>query len=346
MKDSGVKMVKNLNYDVVGLGSCTMDMIFSVEDVMRMELIGKNQTEKKYMAIEHSSKLNVKSVKLHPGGSAANITCNLSHIGLKTAFIGGVGNDTNGKVCLEDMKNHGVDISGISVFDEDTTAISVILLTPWGKDSSILAYKGANNLFSENNIPEEKLLSTKCFVWTSLTSDKGINAIRKCIELTKSVNGLIAGAPSISIIKNRHNETISLLKESDITSLNEEEITALTNEQDIIKGMKILFNWGLKIVNVTFGKEGQWLSDGKTIIKTKPPKVFVEDTTGAGDATMSGIIYGLLENRTLQDTARIASALSAMEIEASGVRVGTPLEFSELDAFMKQNEISQEVGNF
>ncbi|MCG3220306.1 MAG: carbohydrate kinase family protein [Candidatus Heimdallarchaeota archaeon] len=298
------------------------------------------------MAIEHSSKLNVKSVKFHPGGSAANTTCNLSHIGLKTAFIGGVGNDVNGEVCLEDMEKHGVDVSGVSVFTEDTTAISVILLTPWGKDSSILAYKGANNLFSEDHIVEEILLSTKCFVWTSLTSDKGVNAIKKCIELTKSVDGLIAGAPSISIIKNRPEEAISLLRKCDITSMNEEELIALTNEQEVIKGMKKLFDWGLKIVNITFGKEGQWLSDGKIIIKTKPPKVFVEDTTGAGDATMSGIIYGFLENRTLQETAQIASALSAMEIESPGVRVGTPLEYSELEEFMKKNEVSQEISDF
>lgn len=339
-------MKQETNYDVVGLGSCTMDMIFSVDDVMRMNLVNKNQTEKKYMAIEHSSKLNVKSVKFYPGGSAANTTCNLSHLGLKTAFIGGVGNDMNGNVCLEDMRNHGVDISGVSVFSNDTTAISVILLTPWGKDSSILAYKGANNLFSEDHVSEEKLLSTRCFVWTSLTSDKGISAIKKCIELTKSINGLIAGAPSISIIKNRPDETISLLRECDITSLNEEEIIALTEEQDVIKGMKKLFDWGLKIVNVTFGKEGQWLSDGKIIIKTKPPKVFVEDTTGAGDATISGIIYGILKNKPLQDTAQIAVALSAMEIEAPGVRVGTPLEYRELEIFMKQNQISQEISDF
>jgi len=287
-----------------------------------------------------------KSVKFHPGGSAANTTCNLSHIGLRTAFIGGVGNDMNGKACLEDMRNHGVDVSGVSVFNDDTTAISVILLTPWGKDSSILAYKGANNLFSEEEVPEDKLRSTRCFVWTSLTSDKGINAIKKCINLTKSVDGLIAGAPSISIIKNRREEAISLLKECDITSLNEEELIALADEQDVTKGMKMLFDWGLKIVNITFGKEGQWLSDGKIIIKTKPPKVFVEDTTGAGDATMSGIIYGVLENRSLQETAQIASALSAMEIEAPGVRVGTPLQYSELEKFMKKNEVSQEISDF
>jgi len=47
-------------YDVVALGSCTMDIIFEVNDIMRMELIDRDGNDKKYVAIENSSKLNVK----------------------------------------------------------------------------------------------------------------------------------------------------------------------------------------------------------------------------------------------------------------------------------------------
>jgi len=65
--------------------------------------------------------------------------------------------------------------------------------------------------------------------------------------------------------------------------------------------MERLFDLGIKIANITFGKEGQWLSDGKTIIKTQPPKVFAADTTRAGDATISGIIYGILEGKSLME---------------------------------------------
>ncbi|MCE7742432.1 MAG: carbohydrate kinase family protein [Candidatus Heimdallarchaeota archaeon] len=333
-------------FDLVSLGSCTMDMIFSVDDLMKMELTGKNQAEKKYIAIEYSSKLNVKNVKFFPGGSAANVACNLANIGFKSAFIGGVGDDMNGNACLEDMKNHKVDVTGVKIFKEESTAISIILITPWGKDRSILAYKGANNLFTQEDIVEDMLLSTKCFVWTSLTSDNGIGAIEKCIKLTKSTGGLIVGAPSISIIKNRLEDTTNLMKNSEIASMNEEELMALTGEKNILKGMKVLFGWGIRIVNITFGKEGQWLSDGKTLIKTRAPKTFLEDTTGAGDATLSGIIYGVLKKKSLQETSKLAAALSAMEIEATGVRVGMPIQLSELENFMNKHEIIQEKIDF
>ncbi len=333
-------------FDLVSLGSCTMDMIFDVEDLRKVELPGKNHAEKKYIAIEYSSKLNVKSVRFFPGGSAANVACNLSNIGLRTAFFGGIGNDMNGEACLANMKEHGVNVSGVKVFNRDTTAISIILITPWGKDRSILAYKGANNLVSKDDLNEEMLLSTRCFVWTSLTSDNGLEAIERCINLTKSADGLVVGAPSISIIKHRFNETIKLLKKSEITSMNDEELAALTGKTSILEGMKQLFDWGLKIVNITLGNRGQWLSDGKILVKTSPPKSFLADTTGAGDASMSGIIYGILNGKSLQETSKIAAALSAMEIEATGVRVGMPIEYSELEEFIDKHKIKQEMMDF
>ncbi len=334
-------------YDVVGLGSCTMDLIFAVDDVMRMELIDRNNVEKKYVAIENSTKLNVKSVKSFPGGSAANIACDLANIGLKTAYIGGIGNDSAGDACLVDMQNHHVDTSSVKIFSEDSTAHSVIIINSNYKDRSILAYKGANDLFSEEYVPEDKLTSTRCFVWTSLTSEKGIGAIKKCIKITKESGGIVAGAPSISIIKNNLQEAIDLIKTADITSLNDEEIEALTGiKGDLHGAMKKLFEWGLKLVNLTLGKNGQWICDGKTIVKTKPPKIHVSDTTGAGDATMSGVIYGYLQNKSLHETAMIAASLSAMEIEAPGVRIGLPEKYSDLQIFMDNHEFQQETSNF
>jgi sugar/nucleoside kinase (ribokinase family) len=340
------KMTGEKRFDVVGLGSCTMDVIFEVDDVMRFEMLDRNSIGKKYVAIEHSSKVNVKKVHFYPGGSAANIAVDLSNIGFKTAYFGGIGDDSSGEACLKDLRNHRVDVTGMKVYNNEVTAVSVILITPWGKDRSILAYKGANDLFSPHDVPEPMVKNTRCFVWTSLTSDIGIEAIKKSVKLAKDAGAVIAGAPSISIIKKRHAEAIEMIKEVDITSMNDEELEALTGTKDILAGMQSLLDMGLKIVNITFGKNGQWITDGKTLVKTLPPKIFPKDTTGAGDATMAGVIYGFLEKKDLPETARIAASLSAMEIEGSGVRVGIPNAYSELVEFMKKHNFSQEILTF
>lgn len=330
-------------FDVIGLGSCTMDLIFAVEDIMRMEMVDRDNIHKQYVAIENSSKLNVKKVKFFPGGSAANIACDLANIGFKTAYIGGIGTDSSGDTCLKDFEKHHVNTNGIKRFENEATATSVILINSNYKDRSILAYKGANDLFSSDDVPVEMLRNSRCFVWTSLTSKNAVDAIQKCIDIAKETNIIIAGAPSISIIKNNKAAAERLLKQSHITSMNNEELEALTDESDVVLGMKKMFKWGLKIVNITMGKKGAWLSDGKSLIKTKPAKIHVMDTTGAGDATMSGIIYGYLENKSLHESAQIAAALSAMEIEAEGVRVGLPDAIGELQQFMNDHEFQQET---
>lgn len=332
--------------DIVALGSCTMDLLFAVEDIMRMELVDRDQIQKKYVAIENSSKLNVQEVKFYPGGSAANIACDLANIGYRTAYIGGIGKDSSGDACLQDLKKHHVDTSGVCIFPHDSTAHSVIIINSNYKDRSILAYKGANDLFGQDNVNPEMIKKARCFVWTSLTSNKGIDAIKHCIRIAKEAGIVVAGAPSISIIKKRPDEAMALLSKCDITSMNNEELYALTGEMDLNKGIKKLLNLGLKLVNVTLGNQGAWLTDGKTIVKTKPPKVTVSDTTGAGDATMAGIIYGYLEKKSLHETAQIAGSLSGMEIEMAGVRVGLPEKFTALEAFMKNHHFFQDTGNF
>lgn len=335
-------------YDVVCLGSCTLDMIFSVNDIMRMEMIDRDGTAKKYVAIENSSKINVKALKFYPGGSAANIACDLSNLGYSTAYLGGVGKDAAGETCIKDIEKHHVDISKIKIFEDEATAHSVILITPWGRDRSIMAYKGTNDLFTKEHIPEEMLKESRAFAWTSLTSDQGIGAIQHGINLMRAYGGVVVGAPSISVIKKRLNDAINLLKQSDICSMNEEEIEALTGEKDIHKAMQILLDWGLKLVNVTMGKEGAWLTtkDSNKLIKTSPPKVIVSDTTGAGDATMAGVIYCFLEGKTPEETGKIAASMSGMEIESEGVRVGMPEKLADLERFMKTHEITQQISEF
>ncbi|MHA2290449.1 MAG: hypothetical protein ACXABG_16810 [Promethearchaeota archaeon] len=73
--------------EVIAIGSCTLDCMLQVKDILRFELLDKDVI-KKYTAIEYSHKLNVDGVLFVPGGSAANIASNCSMLGLDSAYIG------------------------------------------------------------------------------------------------------------------------------------------------------------------------------------------------------------------------------------------------------------------
>jgi len=326
--------------DVVTLGGSNTDLIMSVSDVMRFETYSQEEI-KKYTAIEYSSKVNVNSLNIAPGGSASNIASDLATIGMKTRYLGVIGKDQNGDIALHDMQNRGVDTSFIKRTDEDLTGVSIILMTGYGKDRSILAYKGASNLVDPDYIKEEMIKDAKVFAWTSLTSERSCAAIQKAIDFAKKYDVIVCACPSISIIKKQKQKAIKFVKQSTIASMNKEEIRELTDEKTTIQGIKKLLSWGITKIAVSLGSKGSRLIAGENVIESGIYPVPTTDTTGAGDAFASGFIYGILNNLSLQKTAKYASALSAFEIKGLGVRIGLPKSIQELEEFIKTHELEQ-----
>ncbi|MFX1408370.1 MAG: carbohydrate kinase family protein, partial [Promethearchaeota archaeon] len=231
--------------DLITIGSCTLDCIIQVKDILRFELFDKDIV-KKYTAIEYSRKLNVEDLRFIPGGSGANIASNCAMLGLKSTYIGILGRDFSAQICLDDLKKRGVDISNIIQTDKDCTAFSLILKTEWGKDRSILAYKGANNLLKPENVNEELFEGIKAFAWSSLTSESGCKSLEKAINLTKDNGGLVLAAPSMSIIKHNPKWAKILISKSDIVSMNSEEALEFTNQSERYYAMKDIFQMGPK----------------------------------------------------------------------------------------------------
>jgi len=328
--------------ELVTIGSCTLDCIIQINDILRFELTDKDII-KKYTAIEYSRKLNVENVSFVPGGSAANIASNCAMLGLKSTYIGKIGNDFSASICLDDMNKRGVDISNVIQTDEDKTAYSVILRTDWGKDRSILAYKGANNLLNPSDVKDELFEDIKAFAWTSLTTENGCRAIEKAITLTKDKGGKVFAAPSMSIIKNNQKWAKILINSSDIVSLNKEEAQEFTGEFDTIHMIHAFLDMGIELISITDGPNGSIISNGKEIVNSSVYSGSVEDTTGAGDAFLSGILISRLNNFALKKTSKLATAMSFLECKEIGVREGLPNSLQELEAFVNNNQIKQVV---
>jgi len=328
--------------EVIAIGSCTLDCMLQVKDILRFELLDK-ETIKKYTAIEYSRKLNVERVLFVPGGSAANIASNCAMLGLTSAYIGILGNDFSASICLDDMKKRGVDLSNVIQTDDDSTAFSVILKTEWGKDRSILAYKGANNLLKPEHVKEKLFQDIKAFAWTSLTTESGCRAIEKALQLTLENEGKVFAAPSMSIIKNSPIWAKTLISKSDVVSLNKEEAQEFIKETETVTIIHKFLDLGVKLISITDGPNGSIISDGQTIVNSSIYEGPVEDTTGAGDAFLSDLLISQLNGFTLEKSSKMATAMSYLESKEIGVREGLPNSLSELEKFVNNNSIKQIV---
>ncbi|KAH3760344.1 carbohydrate kinase family protein [Pelomyxa schiedti] len=324
---------------VVAIGSVCVDQIFDIDDMMRLEMVDRLGTEKKYLAIEVSTKLNVQNVSFFPGGSAANITVDLAIMGLKTAFFGGIGDDQPGKECVAEFTKWKINTDGLHIFDSPT-GVSVILKTPWGREKSIMGFKGASNLYEERYCQAAVLKRAKYFVWTSLTSPEGIAAIEYCCNICADAGVVICGSPSLSIIQNCRDQAILLMKKSFIASMNQEELAGLTDKPTVKAGIKELLKWGVRIIQILTGcgekASGSVLVDSvhDVVISTSAPGVVITDPTGSGDAAMCGLFYCLINDLGPEVAAKYGVAMATMEGTKVGVRKGIPSSTREIEEFL------------
>ena len=107
----------------------------------------------------------------------------------------------------------------------------------------------------------------------------------------------------------------------------------LTGESDYDKIAEKLLRLGPSIVAITLGTDGCLIAGPKEKVHVPAFKVEVVDTTGAGDAFMGGLSYGLLQGWDLARVATFANACAALCCTKVGARAMSKL--AEVVAFIK-----------
>jgi 1-phosphofructokinase len=85
---------------------------------------------------------------------------------------------------------------------------------------------------------------------------------------------------------------------------------ALTSETEIQQAAHQLLNENIQLVVVSMGKQGAMLVEQATTLIATPPDMTVKKTFGAGDAMVAGLVTALIEELSLADCGRLATAFS------------------------------------
>src|SRR3990170_4582134 len=99
-------------YDVITIGSATVD-VFANTDSELIDIKTKD-SEMKFLCYHTGSKILIKQLNFTTGGGGTNTAVSCSRLGLKTAYLGNVGNDENGKKIIDELKREKIDFIGTS----------------------------------------------------------------------------------------------------------------------------------------------------------------------------------------------------------------------------------------
>jgi fructokinase len=117
----------------------------------------------------------------------------------------------------------------------------------------------------------------------------------------------------------------------------------ITGETDYEKIAHKLLALGPKVVAVTMGADGSLIAGQGKMAHVPAFKVNVVDSTGAGDAFMGGLSYGLLQNWDHRRVGTFANACAAICCTKVGAR--SMGKFDEVNALINSQR-SQEASSF
>lgn len=289
-------------FDVIGLGASTVDVLTFVENFPR----GREVQQ-------------ARSTVIQGGGPVATALVTVSRLGGRTAMIDSIGDDWVGDLVLRDFGREGVKTETINVHRGQTTSISNILVSATDGARAIM--------FQPGSAPEPVLSEAQKTAIQSARilhmSGRYSKACMQAIELTKARNVLVSLDGGAGRFKPEMRTFVPL---TDICIVARDFAEKYTGEQELSKSAELLLKQGPGIAVVTDGIHGSWVCTKDGLSFHQPAFLFPKtvDTTGCGDSYHGAFLFGLLRGFAIEKTATLASAVAAMNSQQLGGRSGIP----------------------
>ena len=289
-------------YEVLSIGEALMDFIPIDLDAERLEP-------------KPGGGINIPQFEGSAGGSPANVACALAKLGVKTGFIGKVGNDPFGRTVKSVLESSGVDIRNLSLAEEYRTPIALVHHTPEGKRFTF--YRNENTAdvhLEEEDIDDEIFADCKVFNFSSfpLTSEPSRSTILNAVLKAKESGARITFDPNIRLSiwespEQAREVILQALTLADILKISEDDFHFLfpgMEEREACE--QIYLENGTEMIIITKSDRGCYAYVNQDSYMSNTYDVPAVDTTGSGDAFLAGVIFNIMKlNKNVHDMSAV-----------------------------------------
>jgi len=276
--------------------------------------VGLNAIDTLIALAEHpvsGSKVEFRSSSVLPGGQVASAVMACQRWGLRTRYVGKLGDDMAARIHREEFARVGVETQIISVPDCGSQQ-AVILVDSQGERTVLWRRDQQLGLR-----PEE--LNREWIVNARVLHVDGYDTAAATVAAGWA---RAAGISVIADLDDSYSGVEALLENIDYAIVSRDVPSRLLGEEDLEKSLPLMQRrYGCALTAATLGQDGVLAWDGKQFHYACAYQVAAVDTTGAGDTFHAGFIYGLLQDWPLQrrlDFACAAAALNCMSVGARG----------------------------
>ena len=257
-----------------------------------------------------------------PGGKGANQAVAAARLGADVSFIACVGDDSFGLNIREAFKRDGIKVGAVMIEHNKPTGIAMIQVTQSGENSICISAEANACLTSKRLAPFEHLISGADMLLMQLETP--MEGVISAAKIAKQANTQVVLNPAPA-----QTLTDDLLQLVDIITPNETEAEQLTgikvtDAESAHQAALQLHLKGIKLVLITLGSEGVWVSENGNGEQIKGFRVQAIDTTAAGDTFNGALLTRLLEGEKLADSIRFAHAAAAITVTGAGAQTSIP----------------------
>ena len=311
--------------DVLAIGNAIVDVITDSDDDFLhshgmakggMRLIDAGDAERLYAAMGPGRELS--------GGSAANTVAGLAALGLRTGFVGQIGEDELGEIFAHDIRSLGVRFDTPPRGDAGPTGRCLILVTP-DAQRTMNTFLGAAQRLERSAIDEASVAAARIvylegYLWDP---EEPRAAMEAAIGHARSAGTKVAFTLSDGFVVERHRaDFLRLIDEGkiDILFANEHEFQHLAHGAELDEAVA-KFAPRIPTLVVTRSERGALAcSNGERAQVHAEPIERLVDTTGAGDLFAAGFLAGQARGKSLEHSLRLGAIAASEVIQHYGAR--------------------------
>ena len=307
-------------FDLIGIGSPIMDLLALVPEDFLATVPG----EKGGMILVETPEIEALVARLpvehtvNPGGSAANTAQFAARLGLRTTFLGKLGNDAIAKAYREHFSAAGIAGEHFKLGDLPN-ARCLSLITPDSQRTLRTCLAAAMTLSPEEISPVDFVGCRHAHMEGYLFFNPELATA--VVDSARSAGTTLSvDMASFEVVRAARGWIFDQLRTGiDVVFANEDEVRALfeTDETYDVLARRLASFGGIACVKL--GKDGAWVARGDELHRIAPVVVNdAVDTTGAGDAWAAGFLYGHLKGWTLPSSGTLGSILGAATVRQIG----------------------------
>ncbi len=286
-------------FDVVGIGLNAIDYLCRVP---RYPVPGE--------------KLRMTGFARQGGGQVATALVALSRWGLRTKYVGNVGDDEHGRLSLSLLRDEGIDLSHARTVPGASSQFAVILVQDDSGERTILWERDARIRIRPEDLPLEEIRAARALLLDGHDVPPSVAAARTARE---------AGVPVVLDAEKVQEGTFDLLAACDHIVASSGFVERLAPGLHPEEGVRRIHErFAPETSTATLGERGAVGFDGKNLHRAPAIRVKAADTTGAGDIFHAGFLFALLSGKPFPEILSFSNAAAGLSCRAVGGRAAIP----------------------